>query len=210
MLRRQPGETGSPFVSVIQAAGDANMLAHSVTRLPSAGTGTALLVRGKYFSDLVVLDAKNLRVDHEGLTLRADGEFTLVHLATGDWFLYTTGHASYGALAAEAPARSSSQLLRAEEREGGGHFVLEPATADLVPTAGATLLLEHGDGATHGYTIQRAAQTGDSLEVWTQEPPGFRISERGAEVHFKSFPGSTHPGPTRAIWQPPVSAKGRP
>jgi hypothetical protein len=210
MLRRQPGEAENSFVSVIQAAGNTNMPAHYVTRLTATGAGTALLVRGEYFSDLIVLDAENLRAEHEGRTLYADGEFTIVRLAAGDWFLYTTGHASYGALAAEAPERSSSQLLRAAERGGGGYFVLEPAVTDFVPAAGATLLLEHGDGTTHGYTVQRTAQTEDALEVWTHEPPGFRISERGAEVHFESFPGSTHQGRTRAIWQPPAFAKGRP
>jgi hypothetical protein len=70
--------------------------------------------------------------------------------------------------------------------------------------------LEHGDGATHGYTIVRATQAGGNLEVWTQEPPGFQVSLRDADVRFKNFPGTTHPGPTWAIWQLPASARGRP
>jgi hypothetical protein len=142
--------------------------------------------------------------------LIANGEFSVVRLSTGDWFLYTTGQASYGALAAEASPRSSSQLLRAEERDGSGHFTFDFAKTASVPRAGATLLMEHGDGVTHGYTIVRAKRAGDRLEVWTQEPPGFRASAQNAEVRFDSFPGTTHPGPTRAIWQLPASASGRP
>jgi hypothetical protein len=142
--------------------------------------------------------------------MRANGDLTVVRLSTGDWFLYTTGRASFGELAAEAPARSSSRLLRAEQRGDGGYFVLEPAAADLIPTTGAILLLEHGDGATHGYTIENARQASDTLEVWTREPPGFQLSNQNAGVHFVSFPHTSHPGPTRAIWQPPGSARGRP
>jgi hypothetical protein len=210
MLRRQPGEAGSRFISVIHAAGNTQPGAYSATRLPAIGSGIALLVSGKYFSDLVAIDAKNLRVEHEGRTLIANGEFSVVRLATGDWFPYTTGQASYGALAAEAPPRSSSQLLRAEERDGGGRFVFDSSQATLVPKAGATLLMEYGDGATNGYTIVRAAQAEGRLEIWTQEPPGFRVSAQNAEVRFESFPGTTHPGPPRAIWQLPASTRGRP
>jgi hypothetical protein len=210
MLRRQAGDAVDRFVSVIQAGSEDDSGVHSVTRLPATGTGTALLVRGKHFSDLVVLDADDLRAEHDGLTLLADGEFSVVRLATEGGFLYTTGRASYGKLAANAPPRSRSALELAEAHDSAGRFVFERSKTTPIPTAGATLLLEHGDGTTHGYTVDRSTPGPETVEIWTREPPGFRVSEGGAAVRFERFPGTTHRAPTTAIWQPAAAVRGHP
>ena len=210
MLRRRPGDAADRFVSVIQALGASGPGVYSVTRLPMTGTGTALLIRGKHFSDLIALDAQDLRAEYDDRTLRAEGEFSLVRLAKNGGFLYTTGRASYGKLAANAPPRSRSALVLAEEHDGTGRFIFERSGTTPIPMAGDTLLLEHGDGATHGYTIERSTPRQDTVEIWTKEPPGFRISERGADVRFERFPGTSHPAPTTAIWQPAASVQGVP
>jgi hypothetical protein len=207
MLRRSPGDAGSRFAAVLTADG-AGGRAKSVTRLPTTGGGIALLVRGERFSDLLALDARDLRAEHDGQSLHADGEFSLVRLSKSDGFVYTTGRASYGELTAEAAATGTGRVLRAAEHDGGGRFVLDAAGSSTVPAVGETLLLEHGGDGAQGYTVLRAERSGDTLEVLTREPPGFLLEDGG--MRFERFPGTSHTGPVRAKWQRPASMTGRP
>jgi len=170
----------------------------------------ALLVRGDRYSDLIAIDARALRTEFEGVQLRAEGDFSLVRLSRSGGFLFTTGQAAYGGLSARAPEPTTSELMRAEARGGGGRFVFAKDDRTPVPEPGATLLLSHGDGTSHGYTIERALPKAETLEIWTLEPPGFSLREPGSPVRFEHFPGTSHPGPTRALWQRSALSEGSP
>ena len=68
-----------------------------------------------------------------------------------------------------------------------------PARANLV---GRTLIIRHGDGTTHGWTLQRVEPLADKrTRLHVREEPGFAITGKDRVAHYYQFPATTSPGP---------------
>ena len=80
--------------------------------------------------------------------------------------------------------------------EGRGWFETDAAIPDDPGLAGRTLIIRHGDGTTHGWTLLRvepAAEKRTRLHV--REEPGFLIEGDDRHARYYQFPGNTSPGP---------------
>jgi hypothetical protein len=64
---------------------------------------------------------------------------------------------------------------------------------------GRTLLIQHGDGTTRGWTLSRVENTqgGYSSRLYVHEEPGFVIDRKSGAACYYQFPRDAAPGPHR-------------
>ena len=80
--------------------------------------------------------------------------------------------------------------------EGRGWFETEapvPVDASLI---GRTLIIRHGDGTTHGWTLARVEPAPERrTRLHVREEPGFLIEGGERHARYYQFPGNSSPGP---------------
>ena len=70
-----------------------------------------------------------------------------------------------------------------------------PVPADRA-LAGRTLIIRHGDGSAHAWTLLRAEAAPDKrTRLIVREEPGFLIEGGDRRARYYQFPGTTSPGP---------------
>ena len=144
----------------------------------------------------------NLRPGTQGKTKLADGrELTTdgrVVRARRDELMLAGGTvASLERVAVRQPKllgkiTGASRFATADSR---GWFETDaplPAPPTLV---GRTLLIRHGDGTTHGWTVHQIEPRGDQTRLHVREEPGFTLEGKDAAARYYQFPNTVSPGP---------------
>ena len=81
-------------------------------------------------------------------------------------------------------------------RAGAGSRPTRPIPADPA-LVGRTLLIRHGDGTTHGWTLARVEPAADQrVRLHVREEPGFLIEGSDRPARYYQFPGH-RPAPAR-------------
>ena len=115
-----------------------------------------------------------------------------------------TGLALAGGTFAEFQGRSIHQApahgrivgaFRTSTANSTGWFTTLAHLPDGEALAGRTLLIQHGDGSTHGWTISRIVHSPTNTEIMVHEEPGFTIDLKSGAAMFYQFPQLTVPGP---------------
>lgn len=77
-----------------------------------------------------------------------------------------------------------------------GWFETEAEIPDGARLVGRTLIIRHGDGTTHGWTIQRIELTADQrTRIHVREEPGFSLEGQDPVARYYQFPTTSSPGP---------------
>ena len=80
--------------------------------------------------------------------------------------------------------------------EGRGWFETDAAVPDDPTLIGRTLLIRHGDGTTHGWTLTRVEPTGNNrVRLYVREEPAFLIEGNDRAARYYQFPMTQSPGP---------------
>jgi hypothetical protein len=131
----------------------------------------------------------------DGRILATDG--LAVWVASSGLVLAGGSFADCGGLSVkQRPA--AGRIMRSERRRTSGSlgwFETDGQVPDLDQLAGRILLIRHGDGTTHGWTLQRAENLARSARIFIREEPGFEIERASGAGIFYQFPESAVPGP---------------
>jgi len=189
----------STFVSLFEPLGAERGLKR-VGRLPSEpGTVVLLLETARGLEHLVV----NLQPGTEKTLTLADGS----ELTTDGLLVRVNGRGltlAGGTFAEVGGRRAALVRLRGEVRGAGqadrigghGYFDVDqplPAGARL---AGETLVIQHANGVSRGWTIDHVERAPDgNARVFVVEAPGFRIDPETGVAHYEHFPGARLEGP---------------
>jgi hypothetical protein len=83
-----------------------------------------------------------------------------------------------------------------QDTEGSrGWFETDTHLPDPEQLAGRILHVQHGDGTTHGWTLERVENRAEGAKLYVREEPGFQIDAASRAAVFYQFPGTTVPGP---------------
>ena len=103
---------------------------------------------------------------------------------------------------------------------GRGWFLTDNPVPDPDALVGRTLLIRHGDGTTHGWTMTRVENLpeGNGAGLHVHEEPGFLIDADSGVARFYQFPRNSVQGPhtfhvsriTRAEIAGPIPGRNRP
>jgi hypothetical protein len=172
---KQIGRVASPPGTVLIYVETAEGVEHVLVNLAPGTIRSATLGGG----ESVTTDGLALRVSAAGLVL-AGGTF------------------------AEIPGRSVRQTspmgriigaVRRPSADGRGFFVTNAPLADTEALVGRVVLIRHGDGSTHGWTLQRVENFPGGARLFVREEPGFELERATGAARFYQFPRTTHAGP---------------
>jgi hypothetical protein len=135
----------------------------------------------------------------DGRSLRTDG--LAVRVTPTDLILAGGTLAEVGLRrTVQSPAVGSIVgATRTATAAGGGWFETDRAVPDPDTLIGRTLLIQHGDGTTRGWTVTRAENTqrGYAARLYVHEEPGFVIDRDSGAARYYQFPRDLAPGPHR-------------
>jgi len=209
MVRRAGGEAPNLFVSVIEPVAGQGRIT-SVSVLESGGEGVALRIEGDTFTDIVALHADGLTADVAEGELRAQGLIGHLRLREGNVTrAYATESAQLGAFGVQSDAPEgvrSATLLQVERFDGKGAFVVDADWTNPAPAAGTVLILDHGDGYTHGYAVGSVEATDRGTRIVLADEPGFEFDAEADSAKFVFHPRYTRTGEHRVLWYAPARA----
>ncbi len=76
-----------------------------------------------------------------------------------------------------------------------GGFESDTPIPDPDALAGRAVLIRHGDGTTHGWTIDRVENSRKGTKIFVREEPGFNLDPNTGDATYYQFPLATPPGP---------------
>ena len=206
LIRRQASAGvpfGSTFVTVFDppstSGGNAGSLLKVGRMTDSPGFVVLYLETVDGPEHLVV----NLRPGTLGKTKLADGrELTTdgrVVRARRDELMLAGGTVASLARVAVRQPKLTGKILSAARfasADSRGWFETDVTLAEPARLVGRTLLIRHGDGTTHGWTIQRVEPRGDDrTRLHVREEPGFTLEGKDAVARYYQFPNTASPGP---------------
>jgi len=106
--------------------------------------------------------------------------------------------AAIGGVVVRQPVLSGKILgaTRFASEDSRGWFETDAALPDRPDLAGRTLIIRHGDGTTHGWTLTRVEPLANRrIKLHVREEPGFTIEGKDAVARYYQFPAITNPGP---------------
>ncbi len=106
--------------------------------------------------------------------------------------------ASLGGVAVRQPVVSGKILAatRFNSGESRGWFETDAALPDRPNLVGRTLIIRHGDGTCHGWTLRKVEPLANRrTRLHVVEEPGFTLEGKDAVAHYYQFPSTTSPGP---------------
>ena len=207
LILRRRSETGATlkttFVTVFEPLGTAAPSLSAVGRVASpAETVVVYLATPEGNEHLVInltpgttrevtlADGRKLRTD--GLVVRVTSRDLML---AGGSFVETGRRRTR-----QSPAAGSIvAVTRGATNAGRGWFLTDEPVADPNTLVGRTLLIEHGDGTTRGWTLTRVENTpeGNAARLHVHEEPGFLIDRDSGAARYYQFPRDTAPGPHR-------------
>ena len=191
----------SIFVTVFEPLGTAPALKR-VGRVASPA-GTVLLyietAEGpeQIFVNLQPGTDKEIQLPN-GQSLKTDG---LAVRATTDLLILAGG--SHAELEGRQVRQSRitgtiERVVRQPSEASRGWFETDTPISDPSRLEGRILLIRHGDGTTHGWTLARVENLKEGhARLYVREEPGFQIDERTREAHYYQFPALSAPAPHR-------------
>ena len=203
ILRRRSADGGtlrSTFVTVFEPAGGVAPPLKRVGRVGSIGEVILLLIETADGPEYLVVNLKpgtpqtvslpdGRSVMTDGLVLRISP--TGLQLAGG-----TLGRSEVAELGQDRLTGHVVAVGRTVGPETRGWFEVEGLVEQFAGVEGRTLLIGHGDGSVHGWTIQAIEPSGRKrLKLHVREEPGFSIDPRSSEARYYQFPRLVSPGP---------------
>jgi len=79
--------------------------------------------------------------------------------------------------------------------DGRGWFVTDAPLPAPETLSGRVMLVRHGDGTTHGWTLTRVENLENGARLHVREEPGIRLVGRERDAEFYHYPRTTLPGP---------------
>lgn len=194
------------FTSVFEpVAGEA--IIKKVERVATSGNGVCLAIRTSDFVDIVALFADSLEGTFEGTRFAFEGPVCRVRLVNGEVAqAYTSGLVSWGDFRMVAEERTAD-LLGVESRADGGALIVADDWSDPSPAPGTVLIVDHGDGYTHGYTAVSAEKVAEGTRIITKEDPGFEYDAGTQSATFRYHPHDQHNGKHTVRWQGTASLR---
>lgn len=205
MIRRAGGEEGNLFVALFEPVGGSPII-KSVSVLPFDGSGWALVVVTDEFTDIIGIFAYDLQGSYEGVGFEMSGPMSQLRIRQGEVVrAYSTGLVSYGTFMLDIGEYREAKLVGVERGEDGGALLIDADWTQVGPTAGTVLVLHHGDGRTHGYTVASVEKAGEGSRIITLQDPGFEYDADTQTAQYEFFPHHTHTGEHVVRWQGAVS-----
>ncbi|QEH33507.1 hypothetical protein OJF2_20090 [Aquisphaera giovannonii] len=204
ILRRRAeegGRLGSVFVTLFEPTAGAVPRLVRVGRVASDPELVILFIETSDGPEhlIVNLSPGNIRktiltggrhVSFDGLALRIRGDSVV--LAGG-----TFAEAS-GRLVSQPSLRGTvAGSVSKPSSKGLGWFVTPTRMAADPALAGRALIIEHGDGSSHSWTLSSVEPTAKGTRLHVLEEPGFSLESDGAPARFHQFPQVDAPGPHR-------------
>lgn len=125
----------------------------------------------------------------EGLVLRLSPSG--MQLAGG-----TTGAVGGAELRQEKLSGRVLGVGRTQAPDVRGWFEVEGSVDQFTGVEGRALLIGHGDGSVHGWTIRAVEDAGGGrVRVRVREEPGFLIDPSSSQARYYQFPRAVSPGP---------------
>ncbi len=131
----------------------------------------------------------------DGRELKTDG--LAVRVSASGLVLAGGTHAECGGWRLDQPSNSGKVIgvTRKPDDASRGWFEVDEPIAEPDSAVGRTLLIRHGDGATHGWTIQRVENQRRSARIFVREEPGFELDRASGAARFYQFPHMSYSGP---------------
>lgn len=204
MLGRFPAAAGSLFVSVIEPRAETARI-RSVEAINTRGEGRAVAVTTDEFTDIIGLYASDLTGSALGREFSMTGPIGRLRIV-GDEVIaaYSTGNTEWGEFALKAEARTA-KLTATMVGGGGGALCVDADWTDPAPPPGSVVIVDHGDGFTHGYTVKSVAAAGGGSIIGVEQDPGFQYDPVTGTATFVTFPQHTHAAP-QTVRQPAAAA----
>ncbi|MFP3904687.1 MAG: heparinase II/III family protein, partial [Armatimonadota bacterium] len=208
MLRRTPDDAASEFVSIIEPVQGTPAIS-SVTLADTDGAGTALVVQTDAFTDLIGLNAVDLSGEFEGQSFSMNGPFCRIRIdSTGEPAeAYALGWVGYGDFFVDAGEPRTASLTGVERGDSGGALVVDADWSDPGPAPGTVIVLDHGDGYSHGYHVKSVQKVETGTRIETVEDPGFEFDAETGTVSYQYHPHSEHKGENIVRWTGAVSVE---
>jgi hypothetical protein len=186
------------FVTVYEPTGGRGAL-RRVGRVRSPEGTVVVYLEGQDTAEHVVVNLVPGRSQTvhlaDGRRLRTDGP--VVRVTSGGLALAGGTVAETEGARVEHPLVSGRIVRVAREPAGSsrGWFETDSVVAEPERWAGRPILIQHGDGSTRGWTVQRVEPRSGATRFHVVEEPGFLINDASREAHYYQFPRVTVPGP---------------
>ncbi len=205
MLRRAAGEAPSLFASICEPVAGLPII-KSVSGLETEGDGRALAIETADFTDIIGVFATDLKGRYEGVEFGMSGPMSQLRIRQGEVIrAYATGMVSYGRFMLDIGPLRESRLVGVERGPDGGALLIDADWTQVGPTAGTVLVLDHGDGWTHGYTVASVEKAGEGSRIITVEDPGLEYDADTQTAQYQFFPHHAHNGEHVVRWQGAVN-----
>jgi len=214
----EPDEGRASLVLRRRSADGSSLASTFVTVFEPTGVGPALKRVGRVASaaDAVVLSLETADGDEHLVINLRPGTAQAVRLADGTTAatdglalqLGPTGmHLAGGTFARAAGTelrqdRTTGRVVGAGRQPGDGSrgwFEVEGRPEAFAGVEGRCLLIRHGDGTVHGWTVRAVEPAGrKSVRLRVVEEPGFLVDPTTADAIYYQFPRTTLAGPHQA------------
>ncbi|KYH41661.1 MAG: Heparinase II/III-like protein [Candidatus Bathyarchaeota archaeon B26-2] len=188
VARRSGPRLSSVFLSVLEPYRGSPFI-KSVERLSVKGSGIALKISHSDAVDYLIVgsdDSTFVEVAEEGLKLqgrlgfvRVEGGRARAMYLVGGTLLEGKGHS----LKAAGPLRG---IIKSVGRSGDLNGYFEVDCKVPKDFKGATVIVEHPDGTTHGYKIRKVLESEKGSRIEVEGEPGFEIE--GNITRFTYYP----------------------
>ena len=189
----------STFVTLFEPVTSAIPPLEQVARVSSPADTVVVRVATKEGGEYLILNlipgtTQTVKLA-EGQTVRTDGLALRISKA---------GMALAGGTFAEFEGRKLVQhhdvgkivgAVRQASSEGRGWFETPVTPPDPDALAGRVMLVQHGDGTTHGWTVSRVETVPSGARIHVREEPGFTVDPKTQAARFYQFPQTVVPGP---------------
>ncbi len=204
MVRRAGGPSENLFVSVMEPVRQAPPI-KSVSVLQTEGTGRAIAVETAGFVDVIGVLADGLKGAYKGVSFEMSGCVGRVRVVGEEVIsAYSTGLVAFGDFRLETKSRQAP-LVGVERGGDAGALLIAEDWTDPAPAASTVLIVDHGDGWTHGYTVASVEKTATGSRIVTREDPGFEYDAAAKTAQYKFFPHHAHTGDHTVCWQAAAS-----
>jgi len=199
--RAQP--LSSTFVAVHEPYAESTFI-DSVEQLPVAGPVDAVAVAVKMGSITDYIISTNQQAPYEretlvpSLNLSFRGRLALVRRQDGKvkWaYIFDGAELAMEDLYVKTAGPLTGQITAVQRQEAGAEnnaFVTDSQLPEETDLSGEILIITHGDGTAHGYTIDRAERAGQTTLIHVLDEPGLEITEDETKMVY--FPHRTIKG----------------
>jgi hypothetical protein len=189
----------STFVTLFEPVSSAIPPLEQVARVTSPADTVVVRVSTQEGGEYLILNltpgkAQSVKLA-EGQTVRTDGLALRISKAgmtlAGGTFAEFEGRK----LVQHQDAGKIVGAVREASSEGRGWFETPVSPPDPEQLAGRVMLVQHGDGTTHGWTVSRVETVPSGARIHVREEPGFIVDPKTLLARFYQFPQSVVPGP---------------